>query len=261
MKTQKTLVASGLFACLVAGTAQASLQGRDLNGSAGSFEAYYDTVLDITWLADANYAKTSGHFTSGADGSMNWAEANAWAANLSFTDGVNVYDNWRLPVVAPINGINFNYSGSLNGSTDNGHNISAPGSVFAGGTASEMAHLFFNTLGNKDLCAPASSIGFCDGPQTGWGLTNTGPFSNLIDNSLAYWSATAYEPRVGEAWDFDFHFGSQGSNSQGAHFYAWAVSSGDVAAVPEANTWTMLLAGLGLVGAMASRKRVPEQLG
>lgn len=243
MKTKKTLVASSLLACLLAGPAQAALQGRDLNGSADSFEAYYDTVLDITWLADANYAKSSGYDD---DGHMSWAAANAWAANLSFTDGVNVYNNWRLPVVGPINGISFNYSGSLNGSTDNGHNISAPGSVFAGSTASEMAHLFFNTLNNKDLCAAATSNGFCDGPQPGWGLTNTGPFSNL--SGTLYWSSTAYASGQSEAWDFYFYDGSQSSNSQAAEFRAWAVSSGDIAAVPEMQTYALMLAGLGLIG-------------
>lgn len=41
--------------------------------------AYYDTEADLTWLADANYAMTSGY---DADGLMNWANANAWAAGL-----------------------------------------------------------------------------------------------------------------------------------------------------------------------------------
>lgn len=253
MNIHTTLIASCLLASLVTGTAHAALQGRDLNGSAGSFEAYYDTVLDITWLADANYAKTSGRNTSGGGGLMMWAEANAWADSLSFTDGVKVYDNWRLPEVSPINGMSFNYSGSLNGSTDNGHNISAPGSIFAGSTANEMAHLFFNTLGNKDLCAPATSVGFCDGPQTGWGLTNTGPFVNLRADT--YWSATGYQSGTSEAWDFYFGDGSQSSNLQGATFFAWAVSSGDVAAaVPETQTYILMLAGLGLVGWRARRR-------
>ena len=89
------------LAALLASTvgAQAALQGRDLNSSAGSYEAYYDTELDITWLADANYAKTSGH---DADGQMNWMNANAWAANparvkvvvASFMQPAAVY---RLP--------------------------------------------------------------------------------------------------------------------------------------------------------------------
>jgi hypothetical protein len=250
MNARTIVIAAGLLSGLISGAASAALQGRDLNGSAGSFEAYYDDVLNITWLADADYAKTSGH---DADGLMNWAEANAWANGLSFTDGVRVYDDWRLPVVGPINGIGFNYNGSLNGSTDNGHNISAPGSIFAGSTQNEMAHLFFNTLNNKDLCAAATSAGFCDGPQAGWGLTNTGPFTHL--RGELYWSATEYELRAGEAWDFYFYDGSQSSNLKGATFRAWAVSPGDVAAVPEADTWALLLAGLGLVASMKRRHR------
>lgn len=36
------------------GTWETTLQGRDLDGNAATFEAYYDTVLDITWLADTD---------------------------------------------------------------------------------------------------------------------------------------------------------------------------------------------------------------
>lgn len=87
MVIRNTLITSSLIAAsLISGAAHATLMGRDLNGSLGSFEAYYDTDLDITWLANAN-----------VNGLMNWADANAWAANLSFNDGVNTYDNWRLP--------------------------------------------------------------------------------------------------------------------------------------------------------------------
>ncbi len=49
----------------------------------------YDDVLDITWLADANFAKTSMY---DPDGLMNWANANTWAANLNYGG----YNNWRL---------------------------------------------------------------------------------------------------------------------------------------------------------------------
>lgn len=63
-------ISASLFAMTSIGTAQAvsvsgqgtwesTLQGRDLDGNLATFEAYYDTVLGITWLADANYAKTS----------------------------------------------------------------------------------------------------------------------------------------------------------------------------------------------------------
>jgi hypothetical protein len=54
-----TSIALALLAGLsLSGAAQAVLQGRDLNGSIESFEAYYDTDLNITWLANANLANT-----------------------------------------------------------------------------------------------------------------------------------------------------------------------------------------------------------
>jgi hypothetical protein len=50
----------------------------------------YDTELGITWLQDANYARTSGYDD---DGLMNWFDATDWAANLEY-GGLS---NWRLP--------------------------------------------------------------------------------------------------------------------------------------------------------------------
>ncbi len=51
----------------------------------------YSTDLNVTWLQDANYARTSGY---DADGLMNWNDATAWASNLSYGG----YDDWRLPI-------------------------------------------------------------------------------------------------------------------------------------------------------------------
>src|SRR3989344_1507399 len=74
------------------GTWETTLQGRDLDGNLSTFEAYYDTALNITWLADANYAGTT----------MDWTTANAWVAAL------NPYGScitgWRLPTVSPVDG-------------------------------------------------------------------------------------------------------------------------------------------------------------
>lgn len=251
MKIQKTRMAFLVLAAGLSGTAHATLQGRDLNGNTATFEAYYDTVLNITWLADANYAKTSG---SDADGLMTWSEANTWAGNLSFTDGVKVYDNWRLPTVNPVNGTSFNYNASYNGSTDVGYNVSEQGTAFAGSTGSEMAHLFYNTLDNKSYCPVSANCS--PSPQTGWGLTNTGPFTNL--QAGVYWSATEYTPYPYGAWDFNFSTGRQRAGDLTTRLYALAVSPGDVAAVPEAETYALMLAGLGLVGAMARRRNIAK---
>lgn len=54
------------------------------------FGLVYDTERDITWLQDANYAKTSSR---SADGQLTWPEATAWVASLSYR-GIR---GWRLP--------------------------------------------------------------------------------------------------------------------------------------------------------------------
>ena len=54
----------------------------------------YSTDLNVTWLQDANYAKTSGY---DADGLMTWDEARYWAETLSYGG----YDDWRLPNYDP----------------------------------------------------------------------------------------------------------------------------------------------------------------
>lgn len=259
MNTRNTLIASSLIvASLASGAAHAALQGRDLDGNAATFEAYYDTDLNITWLADTNYAKTSGY---DVDGLMNFEQANTWAANLSFTDGVHVYNNWRLPTVGPVNAYvtdpfdtkdGFDYAFSTNGSTDIGYNISAPGSTFAGSTASEMAHLFYSTLGNPGYYTPAGVLSGCYTSSSDTCLDNTGPFSNVQED--VYWSGSDYEyPLYG--WFFGTFDGYQDAYPKNYDLYAWAVSTGDVAAVPEADTWAMMLAGLGLVSVVTRRRR------
>lgn len=72
---------AGASALLLACTAQAALQDRDLDGN-GQVDAFYDTDLDITWLRDAN-----------VNGWRDWNTAVAWAASFSFAG----YDDWRLP--------------------------------------------------------------------------------------------------------------------------------------------------------------------
>jgi hypothetical protein len=243
MKLHAVFIATTFAAAgLISSPAHATLQGRDLNGSAGSFEAYYDTELDITWLADANYAKTSNY---DADGKMTWDAANIWAANLSFTDGVIVYDNWRLPTVNPVNGANFNYSYSTDGSTDWGYNTASP--------QNEIGHMFYVTLGNFGRFNPDGTSSGCYVNGSSSCLVNVGPFSNLYSGS--YFFGTEYAPGSSTMWEFITIDGQQnyGRKDIDGHNYSWAVSSGDVAAVPEAQTYALMLAGLGLIGWRARR--------
>lgn len=108
VKLIKILLCSGVFSVGLLANANAALESR-LGGL-----AVYDTDIDITWLANADYAKTSGY---DADGVMSWPDAKAWAAGLSI-EGVT---GWRLPVADT----------SCTG-TDCNH--------------SEMGHLFYDEL-------------------------------------------------------------------------------------------------------------------
>jgi len=105
--------------------------------------------LDITWLADANYAGTI----------MDWTTADNWATTLDpYGSGIT---GWRLPDTNSVDGTTADdFILSYTGTEDRGFNVSAPSTPYAGSTASEMAHLYYNTLGNLGYCDPGLYPGF-----------------------------------------------------------------------------------------------------
>ena len=177
------------------GGAHASLVGRAIDGSAvDSFAPsavfLYDTVLDITWLRDANYAKTSG---ADGDGLLNWASAVSWAGGLS--DGA--WSDWRLPTVTDTGalGCYWVYSAPDAGTgTDCGWNVQTksgnPTQYEPGQTVySEMAHLWYVTLGNTAIVSDV----YGNVIRNGSGLSNVGAFLNLPHPEFTlYWSGTPY---------------------------------------------------------------------
>lgn len=211
------------------GTWEGSLQPRDLNGNLSTAEAYYDTSLNITWLVDANYAGTT----------MDWATANTWAANLN----INGYTGWRLPSVTDTGTLGCN--NSYAGGTDCGFNVDT--------STGEMAHMFYVTLGDKAYCDPSTSTVTTCNAQTGYGLTNTGPFSNL--QSFIYWSETADALNVGGHWGFDFNSGRQFRWGDDTSLNAWAVHSGDVGAAVAPIPAAVWLFGSGIVGLIGFARR------
>jgi Protein of unknown function (DUF1566)/PEP-CTERM motif len=104
-------------------------------------------------------------------------------------------------------------------------------------TDSEMGHLWYVELGNTG----------------GVPMTNTGGFLNL--QSYDYWSGAEYTPDPSMAWYFSTHKGFQSVSDKNWFMYAMAVHAGDVGAVPEPQTYAMLLLGL---SALALRRRRPH---
>jgi hypothetical protein len=202
------------------GTWESTLLARDLNGDSVA-DAFYDRTLDVTWMADAGALS----LMSRADG---WAGATSWAAQLDL-HGVT---GWRLPALSDTGAPGCDAEDAYGGG-DCGYNVRPD--------TSELAHLFFVTLGNASIFDGSGT------PVPDGGLGNTGPFSNV--QSDAYWLGTPYQDGVGlSAWYFSTAVGVQGGSNRGNPLYAWAVRDGDVASpAPEPATWGLMLGGLAMV--------------
>ena len=226
MKKQQILVAvsAGLISLGLVGSADAALVGRLAATPGGTdYQAYYDNVADLTWLADANAAGTI----------MNWADANAWAAGLD-VDGVT---GWRLPdTLQP------------DTSCDSQYGVSSWG---LNCTGSEMGNLFYNVLGgsagtsittthnaNYDLFSNVQSSWY-------WSATEYAP------DTLGAWYFGMSVGSQSFTYKTDSYYKTDLN-------YAWAVQSGDVSAVPvPAAVW---LFGSGLIGLIGLARRKNAQL-
>ena len=230
------------------GTWETTLLPRDINGD-GSVDAFYDTVLDLTWLANANAGAGSVYdstrYSTATDGRMNWVNANAWAASLD----VYGISGWRLPKTLDTGRPGCDWSNA--GGTDCGYNVqtlSADGRT----VYSEMAHLYYVSLGNRGACAPGD-VACPNRPQ--WLQTNSGDFENL--ESYVYWSASTVANPAPAAWSFSFGNGVQDGHTQPLEFQAWAVRPGDVPnnVMPEPNSLALLMLAFGAATLAVGRRR------
>jgi hypothetical protein len=259
------------------GTWQTTLSARDLDGNLGNGpEAWYDSALGITWLANTKAIAGTPfdtEFRGGADDEPSDNESNHtdgravlsdaffWVAQLK----VGSVGGWRLPAAKPINGSAYRYAPTgpggpksapldrpadpntpYGGTLDVGWNITSP--------QSELAHMFHVTLGNL---GSFDTQGVPRDPAQA--SFNSGVFGDLA--ARKFWSGSKYSSSTTDvAWIFNLGNGKQQGSFPTLSFpeayYAWAVHDGDVGTplpVPEPAIWATLL--MGLVGVSLRRRQ------
>ncbi len=196
---------------------QAELQDRG-NG------LIYDTVLDITWLQDANYALTSGYdccdVYGGCDddqycdvdsscdenfdpSKMTWQQAVKWADQLNYQG----LDDWRLASVSVSSGI-------PTGSTWRDSIVHCYVESEEACRDNELGYMFRYNLGGElgdNLQGDQTSVNGVD----------------LHNIQYGHWSNTAYLEYI-EAFAFFFAGGVYLDAGQTTRWAAWAVRDGDV---------------------------------
>lgn len=221
----KQLFIGMLLLTLACSSVHAALQGR-LAG-----QAYYDTLLDITWIADGNLIATQpfgisgiGTTTSGY-GAVDWDSAQAWIAAMNAAAYLGVSD-WRLPTVVDTDGPDADELG------DDGCNLAYVGTDCGWNVdpaTGEIAHLYYITLGNPGSYDPEGvHQDWCDSglPAPPACLVNVGPFSNFFPNH--YWTGTEFAPDIANGWEFNARIGAQNINVKTRISYVWPVRDGDI---------------------------------
>jgi hypothetical protein len=189
----RTLSAPFALFLLMASPAQAALHSR-LGGL-----AYYDDVLDITWLTESRTGAGGIHDDglNTTDGRMSWASAVLAVSALNAANHLGV-NNWRLPdTLQP--------DPTCAGQFDFGPPAGIQ-SFGSGCTGSELGHL-------RNLDGISGST--------------PGPFLNVAND--VYWSGTTVAFDSSKAWSFDLGPGTQNTSCKTCFFYyVWAVRDGDI---------------------------------
>jgi hypothetical protein len=167
-------------------------------------------------LGGLAYYDPNLNITWAADANINGLESQGTHVLLAETLTIGGVSGWRLP------------SADVNG---DGTVVDCFGGGVAGCADSEMGFLFWEE-----------------------GITDTapGPFSNVAQSDVVYWSGTL-APDPAEAWFLNFNTGVQRTNLTGFAVSGWYVHDGNVVPIPAA-IWLFGSGLLGLIG-VAKRKK------
>ncbi|MDP1550639.1 MAG: PEP-CTERM sorting domain-containing protein [Nitrosomonas sp.] len=206
-------------------TANAALEPR-LNG-----QAYYDTDLDITWLANSDVTDGGGSFLG----------AGYHVYNL-IIEGIS---GWRLPS-ADVNGDGFIvdcFGGGVANCSDNEMGYL----YWEEGITSATPGVFNHISSDEDYAlSPVIVYFFIAGSTTFYEGDAEALYNGTFDLGFL---------DTGSGPTFSFRNGRNSGMEITGPALGWAVHSGDVAQIPEPETYAMLLAGLGLIGFIAGRRK------
>lgn len=248
MKFKPTALAAALLLGTLSLNANAALTSYTNEG----VDLVYSSVSDVTWTKDANLFKTMydadpnliskiAAVTSTYNDPY-WGLQTISAAYVGFSDDADFFINGKVTwwgALAFVNYLNsINYSGSSKWRLPT---ISSFIGDFlppsnGGVLGDEFSELFYYELGGK-----AGAV-----------FPNTATFDN---ENYAYWTGTEYDAANWYASYFISDTPNHRSFDYKNYWYfAWAVSPGMVSSIPEADTSAMLLAGLGIMGAVLRRR-------
>ena len=247
----KTLLAASLVFGLASFNAQATLTSETVNGQ----NLVYDSGNNTTWTQDANLLGTwEGAYQSTSYTNIVTAIINASGGVIH--DTPNYYDNGTYNLTAADFGsggtVNWwagqalvhyldtqNYGGSSQWA------LPTSNAVFGYDNGSQLGELYYNEL--HATAYPASNFGILGTGTFSDTSGSVGPFINA--HTSAYWPGTEYASYPSFAWVFGTSSGVQNHNYKDVQSYVWAVSPGQVNAVPVPGAiWLFTSALAGFIG-------------
>ena len=166
----------------------------------------YDSNLNITWLADTNYAATQYEQSCGdlgtKNGKMTWTQATKWAQDLVYGG----FSDWRLPTTPP-----------SDPSCEEQDPIGTYGFNCTGG---EMGHLFYGDI--------KQGLGGKAGENIIKTHNNNYRLFHNFPSFGKYWLSREFAPLAQIALNFHIRDGFANANSKSVFLNAWPVRDGDV---------------------------------